>query len=181
MEWLLFCQQFIKNPGYVGSILPSSRFLARKLVSNINWHCCNTIVELGAGTGSFTKYLLRHKPPGSRLLVFEKDHVFRMQLAKKFRNISLYTDAASLKNVLLAEGINGVDCIVSGLPFAVLPNEEKQNIFNQIRQVLPSGAQFITFQYSPQIYRELCRNFSEVQIDGTFLNVPPAIIYVCKR
>jgi phospholipid N-methyltransferase len=181
MEWLLFWQQFIKHPGCVGSILPSSRYLARKLVSNIEWDRCKTVVELGAGTGTFTKYLVDAKPARTKLLIFENNSVFRVLLTKRFREITLFDDATNLEEVLFAEGIKGVDCVVSGLPFAVFPDEKRQDILRQVQRVLGLDAQFITFQYSPQIYRELCSIFSDVQIRFTLLNVPPAIIYICRR
>jgi len=181
MEWIMFWQQFIKHPGCVGSVLPSSRYLARKLVSNIEWDRCKTVVELGAGTGSFTKYLVDAKPARTRLLIFENNSVFRVQLAKRFRGIPLFADAVNLEKILLEEGISGVDCVVSGLPFAVFPDAKRQDILQQVQRVLGFGAQFITFQYSPQIYRELCNHFSKVQIRFTLLNVPPAIIYICRR
>ena len=180
-EWLLFCRRFIHNPSCVGSVLPSSRFLARKMVRSVAWEQCGLIVELGAGTGSCTALLLANKPQHTKMLVFEKDPVFRAQLAEKFAAVPLYDDAARLAEILAAEGIRRVDCIVSGLPFAMFSNAERQAVLAQINRVLPKGGQFITFQYSPQMYRELCQKFSEVRVDFTFLNLPPAIIYSCRR
>lgn len=181
MEWYMFCRQFVKDPGSVGSLLPSSRYLARNLIREIDWDRCETIIELGAGTGSFTKYLMEAKPAKTKLLVFEKNPIFRLQLVQKFPGISLYNDAVNLEAVLIAKGIRQVDCIVSGLPFAVFSDAKRQHILGQIHRVLQDGAQFITFQYSPQIYRELCVVFSHVQIRFTLLNVPPAILYICRR
>jgi phospholipid N-methyltransferase len=181
MEWLVFCQQFFKNPASVGSIVPSSRFLAHKLVGNIEWAQCKTVVELGAGTGAFTKQLLEHKPVYTRLLVFEKDPIFRAELAVKFRNVPLYDDAVRLVDTLAAEGIEHVECVVCGLPFAMFSHERRQDILAQIQMILETGGQFITFQYSPQLYKELCANFSEVKLGFALLNLPPAIIYTCRR
>lgn len=180
-EWLLFCRRFFHNPSCIGSVMPSSRFLARKMARSIAWERCGLIVELGAGIGSCTEYLLANKPQHTKVLVFEKDPVFRAQLKEKFAALPLYDDAVRLAEILAAEGIRRVDCIVSGLPFAMFAEEERQAILAQIHRLLPKGGQFITFQYSPQMYRELCLKFSEVRLDFTFFNLPPAIIYSCYR
>lgn len=180
-EWLLFCRRFFHNPSCIGSVMPSSRFLARKMVRSVAWEQCGLIVELGAGTGSCTEYLLANKPQRTKVLVFEKDPVFRAQLAEKFAAVPLYDDAARLAEILAGEGIRRVDCIVSGLPFAMFSDKERQAILAQIHRVLPKGGQFITFQYSPQMYRELCLEFSEVRVGFAFFNLPPAIIYSCRR
>lgn len=181
LEWIIFCRRFLQNPSCIGSVIPSSRFLARKVAGSVLWESCETIVELGAGTGSFTRYLMAYKPQRTEVILFEKDPVFRAQLKRKFRAISLYDDAAKLAEMLAAEGIGKVDCVVSGLPFAMFSAEQRQDILTQIQGVLPRGGQFITFQYSPQMYRKLRLNFTKVKVGFTLLNVPPAIVYTCSK
>lgn len=181
MEWIVFCQQFLKNPSCVGSVIPSSRFLARKVAGSVAWEECDVVVELGAGTGSFTKYLIMHKPQKTKVILFEKNPAFRAQLKEKFRTVPLYDDAVRLTETLAAEGIEKVDCVVSGLPFAMFSAQQRREILEQIQCILPKGGQFITFQYSPQMYRELCTSFTKVRVGFTFLNIPPAIIYTCYR
>lgn len=181
IEWIVFCRRFLQNPSCIGSVIPSSRYLARKVAGSVVWEGCKTVVELGAGTGSFTKYLMAFKPPGTRVVLFEKDPVFRAKLKEKYRTIPLYDDAARLAEILAAEGIGKVDCIVSGLPFAMFSAAQRRNILAQIQWALPKDGQFITFQYSPQIYRELSLYFTKVSLGFTMLNVPPAIVYTCRR
>ena len=53
----------------VGSVLPSSRFLSKKMLQPIQFATANVIVELGPGTGVFTKALLKAMPQDSQLLV----------------------------------------------------------------------------------------------------------------
>lgn len=53
-----FLTQYITHPRATGAILPSSKGLSRNMVKDIDFNNCNCIVELGAGTGVFTKEIL---------------------------------------------------------------------------------------------------------------------------
>jgi len=52
-----FLYKFIQKPKEIGSIVPSSSFLTKKMLMNLPWDHIETIVELGAGTGVFTKFI----------------------------------------------------------------------------------------------------------------------------
>jgi phospholipid N-methyltransferase len=181
MEWVVFCRRFLHNPSCIGSVIPSSRYLARKVADSVMWEDCDIVVELGAGTGSFTKYLVANKPSKTKIVLFEKDPVFRAQLKEMYQTIPLYDDAARLTEILAKEGIGRVDCVVSGLPFAMFSAAKRRSILSQVQGALPKDGQFITFQYSPQMYWELCLYFTKVRVGFTLLNVPPAIVYTCRR
>ena len=56
-ENIQFLQAFLKNPGTVGSIAPSSSELARRMVAGIRPDENNIVLELGVGTGAITKFL----------------------------------------------------------------------------------------------------------------------------
>ena len=57
---LAFFQGFLKKPGQVGSIIPSSRFLERRIVRAAGIERARLVVELGPGTGGTTS-----EPPPS--------------------------------------------------------------------------------------------------------------------
>ncbi|MNW58453.1 hypothetical protein D3C74_363200 [compost metagenome] len=52
---LLFLRSFIHHPKRVGSIIPSSRFLADSMVKQIPWPEFKAVAELGSGTGAITR------------------------------------------------------------------------------------------------------------------------------
>ena len=64
-ENIEFLQAFIKNPLKVGAIAPSSPELAKKMVEEIVPDEDSVVMELGVGTGSFTK-LLHKKVPNKK-------------------------------------------------------------------------------------------------------------------
>lgn len=56
-----FVSQYIVKPRTVGAIFPSSKYLAAKMVKDIDFSTSSYIVELGAGTGVFTDQLLEKR------------------------------------------------------------------------------------------------------------------------
>jgi phospholipid N-methyltransferase len=58
---ILFFYKFIQSPNTVGSITPSSFFLSKEMMKNIDWSNTTSIVELGAGTGIFTNQIQQLK------------------------------------------------------------------------------------------------------------------------
>jgi len=66
-----FFRGFLKRPKQVGSIIPSSRFLERRVTRATRAHRAKLIVELGPGTGGTTRALLRAMQPEARLLAIE--------------------------------------------------------------------------------------------------------------
>lgn len=69
----LFLYQFIKNPMSVGSISPSSRFLAKKMLQGVDFQKAKCIVEYGPGTGIFTEEILKQRTPETVVFVVENN------------------------------------------------------------------------------------------------------------
>lgn len=68
---LVFLQEFLKHPLQIGSIIPSSRFLERRVVEAAGAADSAVIVELGPGVGGITRALLGAMGPEARLLSIE--------------------------------------------------------------------------------------------------------------
>ena len=77
-----FLQGFLERPREVGSIVPSSRFLERRVVRCADVGNAKVIVELGPGTGGTTRALLRAMDPSARLLSLEVNPRFVAVLQK---------------------------------------------------------------------------------------------------
>ena len=61
MQFITFLSEFIKHPKNTGAIAPSSNILAKAMVDAIDFDVAKCIVELGPGTGSFTKEIMKRK------------------------------------------------------------------------------------------------------------------------
>ena len=53
-EGELFFRQWLRSPKSMGSVIPSSKFLARAVANEVAWQPGQYVVELGGGTGAIT-------------------------------------------------------------------------------------------------------------------------------
>lgn len=177
----VFLKRFLSEPGRVGSVAPSSRFLSKEIMKRVAWQSAKTIVELGPGTGVFTKAILRKKRADALFIAIERDAHFRRLLQERFPSVLVKQEALHLNQYLQELQIDQVDVIISGLPFAVFPEELRTEILTEVYEALAPKGVFITFQYSLQLHKELRQRFSQVEIAFTALNIPPAFIYICRK
>ncbi|WP_232697775.1 class I SAM-dependent methyltransferase [Brevibacillus daliensis] len=180
-DFILFLRRFVSSPGQVGSVIPSSRYLSKLMMKQVNWNKTNRIAELGPGTGVFTKAILSHKHQEAQFLVVERDAQFRQMLQERFPELTIRYEAQKLPQYLDELCIDKLDAIISGLPFAVFPDLLRSQILDSVIESLHENGTFITFQYSLQMKSELESRFSEVDIHFTPFNIPPAFVYVCRK
>ncbi len=72
-----------------------------------------------------------------------------------------------------------IDYIVSGLPFASLPQQVSSNILKLTQMHLRQGGKFITFQYTLLKKDLIGKYFNKVEIGRELRNIPPAYIFSC--
>ena len=176
----IFLSEFIKQKKTVGAITPSSKFLIKKMLSVLDFSNDISIVEIGPGTGVFTRELLARMTPNSKLMSFEINPNFYAQLQTKFTDSRLDLICDSAENLKQHLDFKP-NAIVSSLPLAVIPIRVKLNILNAISDVLNNENYFIQFQYSTNAKKILEHKFSNVKVDFAPLNVPPAFIFYCKK
>lgn len=181
LDKIFFLHEFIKSPKTVGSITPSSSFLAQAMVQPVDWVNTRSIVELGAGTGVFTSCISELKHPQCKALIFEKDDRMRQRLTKHYPDLYYCDCAEELSRNIKELQLANVDCILSGLPFANFPNHLRHRILDNVINSLKPGGIFIAFQYSLQMKQQLEKRFSRVQIRFVALNIPPAFVYYCYK
>ena len=149
MSALKFMFQYISKPRTVGAILPSSKYLAKKMVAQVDFDKISNIFEFGPGTGVFTDEILKKRKPETKLFLLERNPDFAKQLVKKYENtqyVTVINDTADqIGKYLGMYSIPKADCIISGLPFASLPPEISENILKESKKHLANGGKFITF------------------------------------
>jgi phospholipid N-methyltransferase len=180
-DGLLFAGKFLRSPRTVGSIMPSSRQLARRMLAPIDWTTATAVAELGAGTGVFTRMIRERKRPGCTALILEKDDGMRRQLAARYPELHVGGDARELTRIMERCGIRQLDAVVCGLPFANFPQDLRDAIMDQVEAALKPGGVFVCFQYSLQMRKQLAARFGRVEIRFVPLNVPFAFVYVCRK
>ncbi|MFE6076464.1 class I SAM-dependent methyltransferase [Paenibacillus sp. NPDC057886] len=180
-DCLLFLRSFMRSPKNVGSIIPSSRFLANTMVKQAIWQENMAVAELGAGTGAITRYIQKNAHENTKVLLFEMDQTMRSILQNEYPNFNSHPNAATLMNTMRNEGIHELDYIFSGLPFFNFERTLRDTLIEQIHQALKPGGQFIAFQYSLQMKKQLSEKFIIEKIVFVPLNIPSAYAYVCRK
>src|SRR5262252_3070378 len=109
-----FAQAWAKHPLRVGAVAPSSRRLARLITSEIS-PASAPVLELGPGTGVFTRALLGRGLHEDQLILVECDPRFARLLERDYPDAwVVQLDAARLKQVNIVDG-DPVGAVVSGL------------------------------------------------------------------
>lgn len=179
-NWL-FLKKFFTSPKTIGSVRPSSKYLAREMIKHIKWNQVTSLIELGAGTGVFTDYIYKLKKPECTALIFELDREMRKRLQKRYPTLDCYPDAGKIKKIFADYQLKKVDCIISGLPFANFSEQERLDILDGVVKSLKPGGMFVAFQYSLQMKNLLKKEFSQVNISFVPFNIPPAFVYTCYK
>lgn len=180
-ERALFLREFVESPRKIGSVTPSSKYLTNKMLKKLPWNKIESIVELGAGTGVFTQYIIDHKQAGCKVVAVEQDKVLYERLMMNHPSLLMGREAENLVYILYKHKMGNVDCIVCGIPFANLAKDDRERIISAASGSLKRGGTFVMFQYSLQMRSMLKRYFSEVHIGLELRNFPPAFVYVCKK
>ncbi|SFF46931.1 Phospholipid N-methyltransferase [Paenibacillus algorifonticola] len=180
-EKYLFLSKFLRFPKQIGSVTPSSKTLAKKMVSSIPWGTVRHVVELGAGTGAITHFIQEEVHSSGKVFVFEKDPTLRQLLKEQYSEYNFFADAIQLDEAIRSKGIEQIDCVISGLPFANFPQQLRDGIMEQVVQTLKPGGWFVAFQYSLQMKKQLEQHFSIIRIHYVMANFPPAFVYVCQK
>src|SRR5215207_5240916 len=100
-ENIQFLQAFLKNPGTVGSITPSSPELARRMVAGLKPDENNVVLELGVGTGAITKFLQDIVSNDASYLGIELDRDLVRSLKRNYPDMKI-----ARGNALDASGIH---------------------------------------------------------------------------
>lgn len=189
--YLQFLGQFIRNPRQVGSIAPSSPFLADAITSSVRLREAKVVVELGPGTGAFTAEIMARLKPGAVFFAMEVNEPMCERLRRRLPGAKVYCDsAARIGHYLARHGVAQADCIVSSLPWAAFGPELQDELMTAVYDSLRPGGQFATFAYlqgtvlpsGRRFHDTLKQRFEEVSRSHVvWQNLPPAFVYKCTK
>src|SRR5262245_22178522 len=177
---LAFFQGFLKKPGQVGSIIPSSRFLERRIVRAAGIQRARLVVELGPGTGGTTRALLRQMRPDAKLLAIEIDPDFVSVLRRLNHDPRLIVhegSATDVRQILAKHELGAPDVILSGIPFSTMTRPLGRDIIRSVHDSLEPGGVFVAYQVRDRVKILGSEVFGRAQTDMVLLNVPPMRVY----
>jgi len=175
-----FLRSFLDGPGRVGAVLPTSQRTVRATLDMAPIAQARCVVELGAGTGPYTREIVRRLGPDARLLAFELDPALARQLAAEVTDPRVQIVADSAANLEAHLDGRRPEVIVSELPFTSLPGTVRREILEVAQRVIADDGVMLVLQYSPFIRKELERRFRSVRRRLSLFNVPPAVLFACR-
>lgn len=196
-----FYRQFREQYTTTGSVLPSSRALARALTRPLRQaKTPRLILEVGPGTGAVTAEIVRQLRPGDRLDIVEINGAFVAHLQKRFAEEAPFRRRAGQCRIIHAplqevEGRGLYDFMISGLPLNNFSMALVEDIFASYERLLRPGGTLSYFEYvavralklpfvassekarlrTLTTYLEERLRRSQVAEEVVVLNVPPAV------
>jgi phospholipid N-methyltransferase len=175
---------FLRNPREVGSIIPSSRFLTRRVMRCAEIQAARVIVELGPGTGVLTREILATMRPDAKLVAIELLPDFCEVLRRELPDPRLHVfcgSAADMEKALSNAGEDRADVVLSGIPFSTMEKGEGRETLNASKRVLRTGGRFVAYQFRSAVRRIAEPVFGPPTTHSGFWNIPPMRIYVWRR
>jgi phospholipid N-methyltransferase len=187
----LFLRQFLRAPATTGALVPSSPELARRITADVPVAGEPVVLELGPGTGAFTTEIRRRLAGHGRHIAVEVNPALAALLRQRHPDLEVVEgDAADARTIVAERGVDGVDLVISGLPWAVFPAAVQEAILDAVVAVLRPGGRFLTFGYSHALLlpaavrfrRRLAERFRDVTTSSTvWRNLPPARIVSARH
>lgn len=183
-QWSMFFRQFVKHPGMIGSVIPSSPALVNSMLDSIDWKSTRLFVEYGPGVGTFTRPILERLHPDAALLAIDLNLDFVAWLEAQIDDPRLrviHGSAADVRRFITEAGHRSADYILSGIPFSTLPDGVGDAICAETASVLNPGGEFLVYQYSAYVRSLLTPHFDRVNERVEWWNIPPCRTFrACK-
>ena len=185
---LQFLGQFARRPFTTGALWPSSTALSKVVADNCELPPGGLVVELGAGTGAFTRLVLERLNGRGRLLAVEINRMHAALLRRRFPQCEVIQGSAG--NIRSHLGGRQAACIVSGLPWGNMFPRMQDRVLAAILESLAPGGQFLAFAYVHAAWFPSSRRFRGLltryfhRLETTpivWRNLPPAIVFRCWK
>ena len=182
MRYSTWLRTYLKNPLQLGALFPSGPSLGALMVEHIKPGQHLPILELGAGSGSFTRALLAKGIPEEELVLVEQSRVFANYLEKSFPMAKVICgDATTVVEILRKYGIHQCAEIVSGIPLYSIGSTLRRIICNEALKLLKSGRSLAQVSYIQRcsIPNDIIAAHSarKTYCGMVLKNIPPAFVW----
>lgn len=173
---------WLRAPRHVGAVAPSGMHLASAMAREVP-PGPGLVVELGAGTGSITAWLLHSGIDPGALVVVERDPLLARRLRRRFPGCAvLCGDACRLPELLASHGVSApVKAVVSSLPLLSMAPADRARVIRGVRKLIRGHGAMLQYTYGlgcPVPLRTLERGrVSARRIARVWRNLPPASVW----
>jgi phospholipid N-methyltransferase len=176
---LAFLKGFLRKPADVGSVIPSSRFLERRIMRFAELDTADSVVELGPGTGGTTRAFLSRMRADASLLAIELDPAF-CDIVSRIGDRRLTVHQGSAEHLgALIEGhrLQAPQVVISGIPFSTMPREVGERVIATIRDTLKPGGLFVAYQFRAAVADIARPILGEPEVSAELINIPPMRVF----
>lgn len=180
----VFASRFFAHPKRIGSIVPSSGYLERRIVGAARLADARCVVELGPGTGGTTRAILGALHPQARLLAIELDPQLHARLHTRMsdpRLIASQGTAESLGELLQTWRLPSPDVVISGIPFSTMDESTGERIAAAIAHNLAPGGRFVAYQVRAHVAGFVSPLLGPPTIGLEWRNWPPMRIFCWRK
>ncbi|XWN34772.1 MAG: methyltransferase domain-containing protein [Roseivirga sp.] len=166
------------QPGRVGAIAPSSEGLTKLMVREALKALNDTedfVIEIGPGTGPFTRALLAQGVPRDKLICVELDPELHDYMVMNFPDVQIILGDAARLDELLPKHVGKVRTIISGIPLKNMTSQQQENIMKACCAILKPQGRMVQFTYGLRPTMTL-PGFERSFVGFVLLNIPPASV-----
>lgn len=184
---LQFLSEFARHPFTTGAVWPSSKALSKAVADRCDIGSDSVVVELGAGTGSFTRLILARLNGRGRLLAVEINRRHAAFLSRRFPQCEVIHGSA--ENIQSYLSGRSAACVVSGLPWGNMRPRRQDRVLEAVLNSLAPNGRFLAFAYLHAAWFPASRRFRKLLSERfrrletmpiVWRNLPPAIVYRCS-
>ena len=188
---MIFLNQLFKRPIETGAIAPTSKKLSKLIVETANLSNKRCVVELGPGTGVFTREIMNNIPETSEYFSLEINEEFVKETKLNNPKATVYhASAKDIKKYLTKHNQVKSDCIISGLPWGALAEDVQVDLLDEVFDSLEEGGEFLTIALLQGLVFPPGRRFKKAikekfrKVEKTKIvwsNIPPGFVYHCIK
>ena len=147
---LYFAGRFLRSPGRIGSILPSSRGLRERMFEGLCPDTGGPLLEFGPGTGAFTVKVDGWRRKGIRVpyLGIERDRGLYERLVRRFPGLDFVLgDVVDAADICAERRFPPAAAVISGLPLILMSQSALAAVLDNTRHCMAPLGVFRAFSY----------------------------------
>jgi phospholipid N-methyltransferase len=180
----LLLRAWARHPLLVGEVCITWQATVRFMLdlARTDWAQLPEVIELGAGTGSYTGQILGRLGPHATLTAIERDCGLAARVKARYpddNRLAVLGEDAGLELERREPGT--VPLMVSALPWTSMPPANRDQLLGLAASRLAPNGELLTIQYTTACDRLFRRFFNDVTHAWSLANVPPAACYRLAR
>jgi len=178
----VFFGLWLQKPLRIAATNPSSARLADAFARCVELARPGPVLELGSGTGSLTRGLMRAGCPPDRILAVEREPRFAAMLRRDLPGVTVIEGDATEIRGYLAGRVERLCAVVSSLPIKWFPLLAQRAVVDPCLDLLGPGGRFLqlTNAFSSPLPVDRL-GITGHEIDRVWLNLLPAQIWSYSR